>query len=436
MVLHLFASLQRLPLWVRIGVLIGLASAGTARAETLAQAFDQALLVDGRLQASERQEVAAQSTVEAAQGAKLPTVSLDAAYNHWSEAPAAQVAVPQLGTTLTAPFLEQNAGIYRAGVSVPLYTGGYLHSTEAAAQAALEAARSDTVRTRQDLKLQVAQAYINVLRARSAWGVADSGVRTLAAHLKDVKAFREKGLVAANDLLAAQAASDNAVQDRIRAVTAVKLAESVFNRLMGRQLTAPVDIDEIVVSPGELSSGLLGAGQPRAELAALSQQAAALRAQADAARAQGRPQVALTAGYNQVDNRYLVREGLWNVAVGVHWSIFDGGVHSSQADALAARADAVAAQRADAQSQIDLQVRAAELAVDEAAARIEAAQSATHQSDENLRVARDRYQSGVGTNTEVLDAQTLRERSHTNLSNARYDYVLAVQQLKRAHDAL
>jgi outer membrane protein TolC len=41
--------------------------------------------------------------------------------------------------------------------------------------------------------------------------------------------------VARGDLLAAQAASDNARQDRIRAQTAVQIAESAYNRLLGRR---------------------------------------------------------------------------------------------------------------------------------------------------------------------------------------------------------
>ncbi|MCA6215055.1 TolC family protein [Ideonella sp. B7] len=414
-------------------LLAALAMGGPVRAETLNQAFEQALQVDGKLKASERQIGAAQSAVDAAQGLSLPSFAVDAAYNHWSEAPAVQATVPMLGT-LQMPVMEVNGGVYRAGVSVPLYTSGALSRNTQAAEATLGAARSDTERTRQDLKLQVAEAYINVLRARSLLALAESGVQTLASHLKDVNAYLDKGLVARNDQLAAQAASDNARQDRIRARTAVQIAESAYNRLLGRPLTQPVAIDEITLTPADLATP--DPGRTRSEVTALIRQTEALRAQSEAARAQGGPQVVLSGGFNQMDNRYLAKEGLWNVAVGLHWSIFDGGVHRSQADALAARADAVAAQRADAETQVALQQHADRLLVDEAAARTEAAQSAVTQADENLRVARDRYQSGVGTNTEVLDAETLRLKSHNNLSNARYDHALAVQRLKRAFDAL
>jgi outer membrane protein len=74
--------------------------------------------------------------------------------------------------------------------------------------------------------------------------------------------------------------------------------------------------------------------------------------------------------------------------------------------------------------------------VSDSHARIDLAQVAVTQAQENLRVARDRYQSGVGTNTEVLDAETLRIKSQANHFNAIYDNVLAQQQLKRARGIL
>jgi outer membrane protein TolC len=58
------------------------------------------------------------------------------------------------------------------------------------------------------------------------------------------------------------------------------------------------------------------------------------------------------------------------------------------------------------------------------------------QAEENLRVVRDRYRNGEGTNTEVLDAETLRAQSANNLDGARYDLRLAEITLARAVGAL
>jgi outer membrane protein len=63
---------------------------------------------------------------------------------------------------------------------------------------------------------------------------------------------------------------------------------------------------------------------------------------------------------------------------------------------------------------------------------VQVARQATTQADENLRVAQDRYQQQVGTNTEVLDAETLRVQAYTNLYNSTYQAVLAGLRLRRA----
>ena len=76
-------------------------------AETLAQAMDQAVQVDGQLLASEHQVSAAQAALAAAQGQALPSFAVDGLYNHWSEAPAVQATVPMLGT-LQMPVMEVN----------------------------------------------------------------------------------------------------------------------------------------------------------------------------------------------------------------------------------------------------------------------------------------------------------------------------------------
>ena len=60
------------------------------------------------------------------------------------------------------------------------------------------------------------------------------------------------------------------------------------------------------------------------------------------------------------------------------------------------------------------------------------ARDALVQADENLRVARDRYTAGVGTATEVLDAESLRVRSETNAAVAVVRRTLAAFRLRRA----
>ena len=68
--------------------------------------------------------------------------------------------------------------------------------------------------------------------------------------------------------------------------------------------------------------------------------------------------------------------------------------------------------------------------------RVDVAAGAVQQAEENLRVVRDRYRNGEGTNTEVLDAEALRALSTSNFDSASYDVRLAELQLARAVGAL
>jgi outer membrane protein TolC len=69
---------------------------------------------------------------------------------------------------------------------------------------------------------------------------------------------------------------------------------------------------------------------------------------------------------------------------------------------------------------------------DDAAARLRAAAVAVAQSEENVRVADELYRSGLGTNTQVLEADSLRTTALTNRDAAKYDLAIADFRLERA----
>ncbi|WP_029919710.1 TolC family protein [Nevskia soli] len=407
--------------------------AANAGAETLNDAFDAALRTDHRLGAEHQRTAAAQERLAAAQGLSLPSINAQGGYFHLDQPPAAILQVPPLGT-LEMPLIQQDVRAYQLTASLPLFTGGRITGAVHAAAAAADAAAQSETATREDLKLNVAGAYVDVLRARRALSLAETSVGTLQAHAQDVDALYAKGLVARNDGLAAHVALANAQQDRLRAANAVDLAQSNYNRALGRPFDSAVAIDEII--PGGETAPLeqltTEALATRSELRALQQQDHALRQQAVSARGEQWPQVALSGGRYYVEDRNLANDGFWAIGIGVSWSLFDGGIARRKARALDDEAAAAADTRQDAESLIRLQVRQCWLDIGETRQRIDVATAALDQAEENLRVARDRYDSGVGTNTEVLDAEALRRKSETNHIDAIYDNVLAQLRLRRA----
>jgi outer membrane protein TolC len=124
------------------------------------------------------------------------------------------------------------------------------------------------------------------------------------------------------------------------------------------------------------------------------------------------------------------------VGLGFTWKLFDGGAAASEAAALRARSRAERQRRADLRSRIELAVRAAWLQLAAARAQIEASRAATAQAAENLRISRELYRVGLASNTQVLEAVTLRAEAERNYDDARLDAGLDRLRLAYAVGAL
>lgn len=404
----------------------------SAGAETLQQAWDTALAVDHGFKAVQENTAAAAQQVQAAQAARLPGLDVGAGYTARDNVPGAATNVG--GVPASFPTGEKNSQSYNATVTLPLYTSGRISSGIAAARASHEAAQLDESSRSLDLKLRVAEAFVEVLRAERGLEVADSHVASLEAHVRDVQNRYDQAMVAQNDLLAAQVQLADARQESIKAGNRLDIARAAYNRLLGRPLAQAVSLQELSPEPVSetLETLVARALEQRSELASLTQQVQALHRQAKGVRAQSRPQVALNGGYDYQENQYQAHEGQWSATLGLQWKVFDGGILRHQAGATEHQAAALQQQREDLASEIRLQVRQAWLDVQETRKRIVVTKNAIAQAEENLTVNRDRYENSLSTNTEVLDAETLRTRSQNNHSNAVYDAVIAVLKLQRA----
>jgi outer membrane protein TolC len=407
-----------------------------SRAESLSDAWAMALQSDGTLAAAHSERQAAEADQTAAQRQRWPALDLDGKYTQFEHAPNLNIATP--AGQLQAPvFAHDGYTMAGADLSVPLWTSGRISGAIGAAAAGARGATAQEVRSTADLKLAVAEAYISVFRARKALEVAESNVASLKAHAEDVRAMYDKEAVARSDLLAAQVALANAGQQRLRAANALHLAIAAYNRWVGQPLDRVPELESPAAAPAADAVGTLEqltaqALERRPELAAISAQQEGLEQAVRSERAQGLPQIALHAGYNHLDNDILDRENFATVGIGFQWRLFDSGQLKARTSALRSRARAAQQRLEDLRSSVALEVETALDNRDEAAARIHAAATAVVQAEENVRIARELYSSGLGTNNQVLDAETLRVISLTNRDDAGFDLLVAQYRLQRA----
>ena len=132
---------------------------------------------------------------------------------------------PPGGTLQSGPIFKDNQFVSGSvQMRLPLYSGGQISAGIAAARDAASGASEMERATAAALKLDVAEAYVAVLRARRALQTAASSVDSLTAHVGDVQHMVESESVPRSDLLAARVALANAEQTRLRAANAVEIA--------------------------------------------------------------------------------------------------------------------------------------------------------------------------------------------------------------------
>jgi outer membrane protein len=418
----------------------GLAMAHPAGAETLAEAWALANAQDNALAAVRSQAEAAELDAAAARAQRWPTLAVGGGYTRLDDSPAFDFSFTGLPIKPPEMFSGDEFWMGSATVTVPLFTSGRISSSIAAAEARGRGAGAQAVGAAEDLKLAVAEAFVGVLRSRKALEAADSNVRTLESIVNDVSAMFDRELVPKNDLLAVQVALADARQGRLRAANAAEIALASYNRRLGEPLSRPVELDENLPAPAGLPSdpdGLVQqAFEQRTELKALDEQATAYGELAKTERARVLPQLMLTGAYNYLENAFLDQQDVASVGVGVQWAVFDGGQARKRAASLDRSRRATEQQRADVQSMIELQTRQAWLDVDETRERVRVTADAVDQADENLRIARERYGAGLGTQTQLLEAENLRIKALRNRDDAVLDAGLARLRLARAVGSL
>jgi len=417
-------------------VILALAVAPSlAQAETLEDAWRMAVERDPGLAATRSLIEAGRANELAARAERWPTLTVDGSYQRLNDAPA--FSFPVNGTTFTSPELVKNDDFLmaRARVAMPLFTAGRVTAGIKSAQEAARGAGLAEQSYAQDLRLQVATAYVNVLRARRELRAAEGSVASLTSHANDVAVMFEREAVARNDLLAARLTLADAEQRRLKAENHNAGALAAYNRLLGEPLDRIPELAELAPTPlpsATVEELVERARVNRPELAGLDARSQALAERARGENASRWPQVGLLADYQHLENQVLDEQDFALLGVGFSWTLFDAGRIQQRANALHSASRAAAQDRDDLESRVALEVWQAWLDAREATARVPLTREAVEQAEENLRVGRELYSVGLATNTVVLDAEALRLAAVRNCDNAVLDVALGNLRLKRA----
>ncbi len=321
-------------------------------------------------------------------------------------------------------------------LSVPVYSGGKLESQISQAELNLKVADLNIEATRQQLKLDVTTYYYNVLQCRNELKVSQETVGDLAAHLKNVQAQYDVGIVAKSDLLSSEVQLANAQDSLIKAENQYELAVATLNNAIRLPLDSELILKEDLsyekydVTLAACSRQALAS---RPEIAQYQTNIAIAREDVKIAQSGLKPSVTFAAAQDWYDDQLPgAKNSNWLVSLTLSMNVFDAGLtHAqiSQAQYSLAKAREQARQNQDA---ILLEVREDYLSMREAEKRIETSRVAVNKAAEDVKIAEVRYNAGIGTNLDVIDAVLALNEAKMNYFEALYDYNIGKAKLDRA----
>jgi outer membrane protein len=376
---------------------------------------------------------------------RLPSLRLQASYTRLSSVPPFEVEVniPPLEPmkfTISPSIL--NSTNLKLTLQQPIFTGFALESLSRAARFSARAARQTYIRDRNELIYDIQNAYWTLVRARELKKLLDENVGMIQAHREDVQRLFEQGLAKNNDVLKVQVQLANTRVSQSEAANGVRLAIMALDSLLGLSLDTEIEPTSRPEATGEAlaesNAVVEQALRERPEMKAVANQIEAAKAGLRAARAGRFPQLFLVGNYyySNPNERVMPVEAVfndtWDLSVALRYDLYNGRSTTFQMRQARARLEQAQAGQAQLHDGIVLEVRKSQYDLQQARQKIDLAEEAVRQAEENYRITHERFKAGLTTNSELLDAEVFMLQTKVSHTEALIEFELARARLKKS----
>jgi len=406
-------------------LLIGTAS--WAAPLTLQECLERARVHNPGLKAAAWAPRVAEEDVRQTSAANYPRVDAQAGYTLQQAAQGAKLGGISAET--------QQADYATAGLSASytIYDFGRRNARQQMSRAIADSSAQSFEARRTDVLLQVIETYFAILETGKLITAAADEVTQVEEHRRVTQALFEEGVVTRNDVLQADVRLAAARQKLLTMKNRRENNWLQLNFLTGAQAGFRAELDEAALSGGPTAStNESDALSRRHDVLALRHGVDASEMEVRESKAAFYPELYTQADLSYVQNNKALEQTIMAASIGIRINLFDGFASTATTEkAVRNRSRNLDALR-QAESQVRLEIDTSNNDVNVARERIGVAQTAIRQSEENLRINKERYRERVGTATEVLDAQTLVTQAKTDYYSALYDYQVSQARLKRA----
>lgn len=413
---------------------------GSAERFTLAAVIDYAVRNNPRLRISDKEIIAETYGINTAKAERMPRIDFGSGATRYRyAAPLTPIVISgPVGPGTDFPDFERN--VYDVGgyFRFPIFKGGRLVRGVQVAEMKRSVAQDNYSTTRQELVYNLTSVFYKILELEKLLEANEATVKQLEAHKRDVEVHLKTGTAPKLDLLKADVELSHAQERRLLVKNSLESTYELLKTLMGiDDMSSGIAIEpgpqpkEAAMIPA-LDESMQKAFSQRPEYVAVMKKKKISEEKVKIAWGKRLPDIYAAGEYSGKSGDSLAFKENWSFGLKMMLPVFDGGLIRSEIDKERNELEKVKEEERFLKIAITREVRDAHLGIANAEERVTVTGKAIASAKESLRVELLKYDTGSGTSTDVIDAQTALLRAETDLCQALYDKEVALALLRKA----
>lgn len=413
------------------------ASAQEKRILTLDECKERALKYNADIQTGKIDIEAARQTRKEAFTKYFPKISAGAA-TYKADDNLVKVDIPDL-TQLGLPVPAMEAGMLEEGNLVtvsamqPVFAGGQIVNANKLAKTAMEASVLQLDVAMDKVELETENYYWKIVSLKEAEKTVNVLDTLLQSLHKDVSLAVKAGVTTQNDLLTVQLKQNELQSTRLQVENGIRLSCMALSQYIGLPLDSAdhIDVPEFALeikSPGDYLADHQTALSLLSTSKLLEKNVEACQLKRKICLGEQLPTVGVGVSYAYEDllfdksRNHFIMMATVSVPISDWW----GGSHKVKRAKL--EEQKAVRQQQDGNEKLQLKMQQSWNLLTESYKQIVLAESAVKESEENLRMQTNNYKTGVSSLSELLDAQSLFQKSRNRYTDACINYQMKVTQ--------
>jgi outer membrane protein len=411
-----------------------------AQEYSLDDLYRAALQTAEKIKISEENILIAEAGKSKAMSYLLPRLTTFASFTDYTESKFSNPASIG-GISLPPSLIQPNvAGAWGIRLDESLSLSGREYTSLKISEDNLEKNRLDTYAVKEDYLLAVAFAYYNVLKAGKNLDIAESNVERLSTYRTAADKRFRVGEVTRTVLLRAEAELSGALSDRMTAKNNLELATAYLKRTVGlkdavRLKAEPPANPDIPSVETYVTTALT----ERSELKSLEIQKKLAARQVRYASGAHWPSLSVSGVYSGMDQSpaasTINRESIY-AGVALNFPIFEGGLRLAEVKEARSREKQSGFLYDDLKNTIGIEVQTAYLDLMTQKAALKYLEDQLVFARDNFQAVARQFEFGLAHSIDVMDANTLLVSAERKVSDAAYNYQMAVMKMKKATGVL